>query len=77
MQVQQIIPGHLFRTPFSCHTSGSWRAVVEHVAAVAFVHDLAVIGHFTDIGSIIVEAHVAHQEDFAVFNVAGEWAIDC
>ncbi len=67
----------LFRAPPSGHACGTRRSVViQLVPAIAFVHDLPIVGHLLDVGSVIVVAHVAHQHDLTVGDVAGKRAVD-
>ena len=70
------LPGHFLGAPSTGDAGGAGRAVVQHVAAVAFVHDLTVVGHFADVRSVVVESHVAHQKDLAVLDVTRERAVD-
>ena len=49
--------GKLLRTPPARHARGSRRSVVvQLVAAVAFVHDLTVVGHLLDVRPVVVVA---------------------
>ena len=67
----------LFGAPPSGHACGTRRPVViQLVSAIAFVHDLPIVGHLLDVRPVIVVAHVAHQHDLTVGDVAGKRAVD-
>ena len=76
-KVPNASPGHLLGAPLAGHARGSRRTVVQHEAAVALVHDLSIIRHFSDVRTVIVESHVANQQHFAVLDVTGERTVDC
>ena len=64
------------RTPLSPHTGGSLRsAQLQPVALVTVEYDLPVVGDLLDVGPVVVEAHVAHQEYLAVLEEAREGAV--
>ena len=69
-------PGHLFGAPPTGDAGGTWRPVIQDVTAVALVHYLPVIGHFANVRSVIIEAHVTDQKDLPVLDVARERAIN-
>ena len=67
----------LLGAPPAGHASGAGRPVVVQLEpAIAFVHDLPIIGDFLDVRPVIVVAHVAHQHDFAVGDVTRKRAVN-
>ena len=73
-------------TSLTCHVSGqgTWltytrgalrTAQRQPPALVAVEDDLPVVGDLLDVGAVVVQAHVAHQQDLAVGEVAGEPAV--
>ena len=40
-------------------------------------HDLPVVPYFSDVGSVLVKAHCADQQDFAVVHETREWTENC
>lgn len=67
----------LLGAPPAGHASSAGRSViVQLVPAIAFVHDLPIIGDFLDVGTVVVIAHIAHQHDFSVGDVARKRAIN-
>jgi hypothetical protein len=66
----------LLRAPVAADASRSWRTIRKDEALVAVVHDLFVVCHFLDVGAVIVEAHVAHQENLAVGDRSGIRAVN-
>ena len=39
-------------------------------------HDLAAVLYLAHVGPVLVEPHVADQQDLAVLNKPGEWAVN-
>ncbi len=67
----------LLGAPPAGHASSAGRSVVvQLVPTIAFVHDLPIVGDFFDVGTVIVIAHIAHQHDFPVGDVARKRTIN-
>ena len=64
----------LRRAPLAVDACGAGGPPDEYEAAVALVHDLAVVANLPDVGAVLVEAHAAHQKHLAVFNEPGKGA---
>ena len=54
------------RTPLSSNTGGSLcSAQLEPVSLVTVEYDLSVVGDLLDVRSVVVQPHVAHQQDLS------------
>ena len=66
--------GQLLRTPVSTDTGGPGGSLVQNVSLLAVVHDLLVVHNLLHVRPVIVDAHVAHEENLAVLDGTGERA---
>ncbi len=70
-------PGQLRRTPLPVDAGGARGTADEDKTSVALVHDLPVVADLAHVRAVLVEAHRAHQQDFAVLHEPGEGAEHC
>lgn len=66
--------GQLFGMPTAPDTCCPRGSVVQHVTFVAIVHNLLVVHNLPDVGPVIVDTHVAHQEHLPVLDETGKRA---
>lgn len=71
------LQGKVSGAPVSADAGGSDGAFGEGVAFVAVIHNLLVVDHFAYVGSVVVQPHVADEQDLAVLHHAGKRAINC
>ena len=64
------------RAPLAVDAGGAGGPVGQFVTPAALKEDLPVVLHFAHVRAVVIEAHVAHEEDLAAFDVSGELAVD-
>jgi len=79
LDLRVVLPhagGDLRGAPHAAYTRGALRtAQRQPPALVAVEDDLPVVGDLPDVGAVVVQAHVANQQDLAVVQVSGEAAV--
>ena len=64
------------RAPLAVDAGGAGGPVGQLVPPAALEEDLPVVLDLAHVRAVVVEAHVAHEQDFAALYVAGELAVD-
>ena len=64
--------GQFLRAPASSNTSCSSGSIIQDVSFVTIIHNLLVIHNLLHIRPIIIDSHVAHQEDLSILDETRE-----